>query len=76
MQSAALGYVLQSLRAPAGPAQAAAGKPPVEFDQAISYVNKIKVRTGAWPYRQLPTAGTTCLCYTPTVLPSSYDLLI
>ncbi|KAL4448880.1 hypothetical protein ABPG77_007597 [Micractinium sp. CCAP 211/92] len=33
-----------SLRAPAGPAQAAAGKPPVEFDQAISYVNKIKMR--------------------------------
>lgn len=39
--------LLQSLRAPAGPAQAAAGKPPVEFDQAISYVNKIKVRSGS-----------------------------
>ena len=32
---------LQSMRAPAG---AAAAKPPVEFDQAISYVNKIKVQ--------------------------------
>ncbi|PSC76597.1 Paired amphipathic helix isoform C [Micractinium conductrix] len=30
-----------SMRAPAG---AAAAKPPVEFDQAISYVNKIKMR--------------------------------
>ena len=31
------------------PAAAQPSKPPVEFDQAISYVNKIKVRSWAFP---------------------------
>ena len=51
---------LQSMRAPPGPP--AAAKPPVEFDQAISYVNKIKV-SGCCT--RLPCLPAPCLAAPP-----------